>query len=104
MIITHLGDIINDHKAHEKLKVYSSNDYETQGEPKIQLSMEINFVSSKDSEEIRIMHIKSDNIDILMGSETNDIIKEFLKSLLQKYQVGLMRGSEVIFDSVNLLY
>ena len=28
MIITHLRDIINDHKAHGKLKVYSSNDYE----------------------------------------------------------------------------
>ena len=32
------------------------------------------------------MHTKSDNIDILMGSETNDIIKELFKSLLQKYQ------------------
>ena len=38
--------------------------------------MEINFVSSKDSDEIRIMDTNSDNIDILMGSETNDIIKE----------------------------
>ena len=28
MIITHLRDIINDHKAHGKLKVHSSNDYE----------------------------------------------------------------------------
>ena len=58
MIITHLIDIINDHKAHGKLKVYSSNDYETEGEWKIQLSKEINFVSSKDSDEIRIMHTK----------------------------------------------
>ena len=32
------------------------------------------------------MHTKSDNIDILMRSETNDIIKELFKSLLQKYQ------------------
>ena len=42
-----------------------------------------------------------------MGSETDDIIKELFKSLLQKYQKGLeesMRGSEFIFDSVNLLY
>ena len=38
MIITHLIDIINDHKAHRKLKVHSSNkviDYETEGEWKI---------------------------------------------------------------------
>ena len=37
MIITNLKDIINDHKAHRKLKVDSSNDYETEGEWKIQL-------------------------------------------------------------------
>ena len=76
MIITHLRDIINDYEAHGKLKGDSSNDYETEGEWKIQSSMEINFVSSKDSDEIRIMHTNSDNIEILMGSETNYIIKE----------------------------
>ena len=53
------------------------------------------------------MHKKSDNIEIMMCSETDDIIDEFFKSLLQKYQEGLeesMRGSEFIFDSVDLLY
>ena len=53
------------------------------------------------------MHKKSDNIEIMMCSETDDIIDEFFKSLLQKYQEGLeesMRGSELIFDSVDLLY
>ena len=69
--------------------------------------MEINFVSSKDSDEIRIMYTKSGNTDVLMGSETSDIVKEHFQSLLQKYQEGLeetMRGSEFIFDSVSLLY
>ena len=41
MIITHLTDIINDQKAHGKLNFYSNNDYETEGEWKIQLSIEI---------------------------------------------------------------
>ena len=53
------------------------------------------------------MHTKSDNTDILKGSETNNIIKELFKSIVQKYQNGLeesMRGSEFILDSVNLLY
>ena len=69
--------------------------------------MEINFVSSKVSDEICITHTKSDNIDILMGSETNEIVKELFKSILQKYQEGLaesMIGSVFIFDSVSLLY
>ena len=69
--------------------------------------MSIKFISSRDSNETRIMHTKSDNIEIMMGSETNDIIEELRESLLQKCQEGLeesMRGSEFIIDSVDLLY
>ena len=68
--------------------------------------MTINFVSSEDSKKIRTMHTKSDNIDILMDSEMDDIIKELFKSLLQRFQEILekpIRGSEFIIDSVNLL-
>ena len=64
MIIPYLRDIINYHEAHGKLKIHSSNeviDYETEGEWKTQLSMKINFVSSKDSDEICTV---SDNSDI----------------------------------------
>ena len=42
----------------------------------------------------------------MMGSETNNITEELFKSLLQKYQEGLeesMRGSEVLFDSIDSL-
>ena len=61
MIRPYLSDIINNHKTPEVLKVHSSNkviDYEaTLGKRKIQLTMPINFVSSKDdSDEIRTMH------------------------------------------------
>ena len=48
--------------------------------------MSINFMSSKDTEETRIMHTKSHNVEIMMDSETDKIIKELLKSFLQKYQ------------------
>ena len=69
MIRPYLSDIINDHKTPEVLKVHSGNkviDYETTlGEWKIQLTMTINFVSSKyDSAEIRTMHTKIDNIKL----------------------------------------
>ena len=50
---------------------------------------------------------KSNNIEIMMISETDDIIDELFESFLQKYQGGLeesMKGSVFIFDSVNLLY
>ena len=53
------------------------------------------------------MHTKSDNEEIMVGSDTNDVIKELFKSFLQRYQEGLqekMKGSEFEFDGVNFLY
>ena len=50
---------------------------------------------------------RSDNIDIMTDNETGKIIEELLESLLQKYQKGLeesMKGSEFVFDSIDLLY
>ena len=48
--------------------------------------MIINFVSSKDSDESRSMYTNSDNIEIKMGNETDEIIENFFKYLLQRYQ------------------
>ena len=80
------------------------NNLMTKDEWKIQLIMTINFISSKDSGETRVMHSKSDNIEIMIGSktrvmhsksdntevmigsETDKIIEELFKSLLQRYQ------------------
>ena len=50
--------------------------------------MSINCISSKDSDETRNMHTKSDNKEIKMGGETDDIINELFKSLLQKIKKG----------------
>ena len=83
-------------------------DYKSKGEWKIQLAAEINFTSLKpDSNETRLMHTKSDNEEIMVASDTNDVIKELFKSFLHRYQEGLqekMKGSEFEFDGVNLLY
>ena len=43
----------------------------------------------------------------MMGNETDEIIEKLFGSLLHRYQKGLeelMRGSEFIFDSVDILY
>ena len=89
----YLSDIINDHK--------------TQGEWKIQLTMSINFISSKDFDETDTMHTKSDNIEIMLSSETDEIIEELFEYFLQKYQEGLeenMRGLKFVLDIADLLY
>ena len=84
------------------------NDYKSKGEWKIRLTAEINFTSLKpDSDETSIMHTKSENKEIMIGSDTNEVIKELFKSFLQRYQESLhekMRGSEFEFDGIHLLY
>ena len=48
------------------------NDHKTQSKWKIQLTAAINFISSKpDSDKTRIMRAKSNNVEIMIGSETN---------------------------------
>ena len=94
MIRPYLSDIINDHKSPKKLKVHSCNeliDYETYqyGEWKVQLIILINVSYFKDSDETRSMHTESNNIEITMCSETDDILVELFEYLLQKYQEGL---------------
>ena len=53
------------------------------------------------------MHAKSDNIEIMIGSETNEAIEELFESLLKRYKKELeqsMKESEFVFDGVNALY
>ena len=51
----------------------SDNNHKTQDEWKIQLTMEINFISSKDSNETRAMHTTIDNIETMIGNEADEI-------------------------------
>ena len=91
MIISYLRDMINNHKASIKLKDPTGIIIEDDlfGEWKIQLTMQINFISSLDPREIHIMDSKSDNIEITMGNETDNIIKELFESFLEKHQKKL---------------
>ena len=52
------------------------------------------------------MYTKSNNVETMMGSETDEIIEDLFESFLQKYQEGLeesIRGSEIVYDSVDVL-
>ena len=68
--------------------------------------MKIKFISPKNFNETRDMYSKSDNVEIMMGVDTNEIIKNFFNSILQRYQKGLqesVRGSDFVFDYVESL-
>ena len=82
------------------------NNYKSKGEWKIQITMRIIFVSFRDNNETQAMHTKSDNIEILNGVDTSDIINELIDSFMKSYQEGLetkMKGSSYIFEHVDLL-
>ena len=68
--------------------------------------MHVNFVSSKDTGETRTIYVWSDNEEIRLVNETDDIIKELFKSFLNNYQKEeqiMRRESDFIFESVQLL-
>ena len=48
--------------------------------------MHVNFVSSNDTGKIRTIFVGSDNEEITLGNETDDIIKGLINSFLNKYQ------------------
>ena len=59
--MSYLHDMINNHKATMKLK----NNKSQSEESKIQLCMHVNFISSKDTGEIRTIYVWSDNTEIM---------------------------------------
>ena len=57
------------------------NYYKNKGEWKFQLTAEISFVSLKPgSDETRVMHTRSNNKEIMNGSDTDEIIKGLFES------------------------
>lgn len=43
---------------------------------KTQLKISLNFISSKDTDEKRVLHSKSDNIGIIIYNKPNKVMKE----------------------------
>ena len=62
MIRPYLSDMINDHKTRRE----------------IQLKIQINFISSKCSEETDTMDTKSHNIELMMGNKQMKLSKKVL--------------------------
>ena len=74
---------------------------------KIQLTRANNFISSKDdNDEERVMHSKSNNIEILISDEADEVVKKLIYSLKSNYQNDLesVRGGNFVFGYVHLMY
>ena len=84
----------------------NTNDHKTPEKWKIQISIHVNFISSKDIEETRTIYAWSDNENFMWGNETDNIIKELFKSFLNNYQKEeqIMRGGrDFIFENNELM-
>ena len=105
IIRPYLRDLINDHKPTAKL----NNDRDAEhGEWKIQLVMLNNCISVKIFEDTRTIYSKSDPAEIVMGSDTNDVIDRLFDTTLERFQQAIVtsnkRGSEFSHESVALMY
>ena len=91
-ITPHLYDLINDHRIARRVW-------------KIQISMRVNFISSKDTGESRTTYVWSDNVEIMWVSDTDDITKKLFKSFLHNYEeeMKIISGSEFNFETVELM-
>ena len=69
---------------------------------KIQLTIAIYFISSKDNDEECVMH---SNSDIMINDSVDEAIKELFTSLRNRYQNNLesMKVTEFVFGFVYLL-
>ena len=72
---------------------------------KIQISMRVNFISSEDTGETRTIYVWSDNLSIMRGSDTDDIIRELFKSFLRNYreELKIIKGSDFVFEIAELM-
>ena len=84
------------------------NQYKKEGEWKIQLIAEINFISLKPgSDETRLIYTRNENEEFMNVDDTNEIIKSLFESFLKRFEKNLqekMRGSDFEFDGINFFY
>ena len=82
------------------------DDCKSKGEWKIQITMRIIFISFIDKNETQVMHTKSDNVEIMNGTDTSNAINKLINSFMKRYQEGLetkIKGSSYIFERIDLL-
>ena len=62
---------------------HTLNNLKKSGTWNIQLTITINFISSIDEE--RVMHSKSDSMEIMINDKADEIVEELFQSLRNRY-------------------
>ena len=64
-------------------------------------------MSIQDNDEKRVIHSRSDSIEIMLNDKADEVIEEPFHSVLSRYQIELemsMKGIDFTFDCVHLLH
>ena len=64
----------------------------------------INFISSKDNDEERVMHSKSDEVKMMINGKEGEVMEELFQSFPSIYQIGLeisKKNNEFLFACVH---
>ena len=64
-------------------------DLQKSGTWKKQSTVSINSIFSKDTDQEHIMHLKSDNIEVITYDNVNEVTEETFELLLSRYKIGL---------------
>ena len=82
------------------------NNLKKSGTWKIKLTIAHNFIYSIDNDKERVMHSKSDNIEIMIYDEADEVNINLFDSLKDRYQNNLesMKGIEFAFKYIQLLH
>ena len=81
----------------DKLKPYLKDiiiDLQNSDTWKIHLTIEISLISSKHVDEERLMHAKSDNVELMSYDNVNDINNKLFESLSSRYHGDLETSME----------
>ena len=67
----------------------------------IQLTIAIKFISSKDTEEERVMNLNSENINFTSYNDANEVVNESFRSKYQDNLETSMKGSDLFLIQFN---
>ena len=83
------------------------NNLKKSGTWKVELTKTINFFSSEDdNDEEHVMHSKSNNINIMISDEADEVTKKLFDTFKNRYQNNLVSiiGTDFVLYYVQLLY
>ena len=66
--------------------------------------MAIKFISSKDTDEKRVIHSKSYNVEIMVYDKIHEVTKELSESLLKRYQIELQTSVTVVDSIIDCIH